>query len=64
MEVANHEEILINDEVRVLAIDLRGNTDLVQITGTQIVPEISMILLPALSASTIGIVMAFNWFRK
>lgn len=41
-EVEN-DEILANDEVRVVGIDLEEGTDLVQIRGTQIVPEFGIV---------------------
>jgi hypothetical protein len=46
-----HEEILVNDQVRVLTIDLDGDTALVQIRGTQIVPEFDPFFMVSISAA-------------
>ena len=56
-----HEEILVNDQVRVLTIDLDQNTDLVQIRGTQIVPEFDPVLVLSVSAAAmIGSVLVLQ----
>jgi hypothetical protein len=49
-----HEEILVNDQVRVLTIDLDQNSDLVQIRGTQIVPEFNPAFVLSISAAAIA----------
>ena len=48
-----YEEILANDQVRVMTIDLDDDTALVQIRGTQIVPEFNPVLLLSLAAGAL-----------
>jgi hypothetical protein len=56
-----HEEILVNDQVRVLTIDLDDDTELVKISGTQIVPEFDPVIVLSVSASAmIGSVLAIQ----
>jgi hypothetical protein len=57
-EFVNYEEILSNDQVRLLAIDLRDTTDLVRIAGTQIVPEFHSIIILLVAATMVGAAIA------
>jgi len=59
-EAVDHEEILTNDQVRVLAIDLGDNTDLVQIAGTRVVPEFYSAMALVVAATMTVVAIAFG----
>ncbi|MGI0025848.1 MAG: hypothetical protein ACREA4_12000, partial [Nitrososphaera sp.] len=50
-ESIEYEEIIANDKVRVLTIGLDSDTALVQIRGTQIVPEFDPVVLLCLTVA-------------